>query len=230
MHATFEVSEVVATDPSITPAAQDRAQRKADEERDGHRVQTPAFAGDDPDESEIRVVLYPHPGEDDDVAIAAPARNIEIILPADEVGEDLLPGTVVKVSLSFEVLNEGTARSWAVGGPGVNAQGDPRDEATDAEAAGSEPRNSGNAPIHSPRHAGRAGSVRREGETDEQLDERERAEAADRSAAEGRARTAATTTTGQAGKPKVPKQQRNTPKVTGAGSKGLASMAESNPS
>lgn len=228
MHATFEVSEVVATDPSITPAAQERAQRRADDERDGRPAQVPAFAGDDPDFSEVRVVLYPHPGEDDDVAIAAPARCIELMLPADEVGEDLLPGTVVKVSLSFEVLNEGTARSWAVGGPGVNAQGEPRSEEDDAEAAGSEPRNSGNAPIHSPRHPSGSGAVRHEGESDEDFDERQRAEAADRSGSEGRARQAATKSTGQAGQAKRPAAQRDTPRVTGAGSRGLASMSESN--
>lgn len=126
MHGTFEVSEVVTRDPSITPAAQERARRE--QEDAGRPVPVAPFVREEPDYTETRVVLYPHAGDKDDVAIGPTGRYLELILPTDDV-EDLVPGAVVELTLKFKVLP-------------------PPEEGKDGEI-----RNAGNAPVHSGIHA-----------------------------------------------------------------------------
>jgi hypothetical protein len=128
MHGTFEVSEVVTRDPSITPAAQERARREQDEARGGRPEPVAPFVREEPDYTETRVVLYPHAGDKDDVAIGPSGRYLELILPTDDV-EDLVPGAVVEMTLRFKVLP-------------------PPSEGEEGET-----RNAGNAPVHSAVHA-----------------------------------------------------------------------------
>lgn len=117
MHGTFTVSEVSTRDPSVTPVAQERtAQRNADVEAERARLGLDRTGNNlpDADPTESRIVLYPQKTDGDDLAVAEPARYIELVAPTDQV-EDLQPGALVKLSVTFEVL-EAEGRPWAVHG------------------------------------------------------------------------------------------------------------------